>query len=376
MNEFFKIIIYGSYGKGNFGDDLLMISVIRLLSKKIPISHLSVTAHPKQAYIQKWFSTINTIDVFKPKKRNVDLFIFGGGTQMFHFQEQKKSGVLNLIKKMYRFSISLYYARESDGTFKAIRYNRSLAISIGIGPFIKGSKIKQKTIKWLKDCAWIGLRDNVALEFCNVNNINNTNLYSDLIFNKCLWSNELKNPNHNSTCLKNISIVIRDWNYDTDSKGYIVKLLDASKQLQKMGYKIKFISFAETIDSDSILKIKKSCFHIRSWQPEKMTVNNFIDDVFRGVDLVVSARAHGLIVASSLEIPSFAIEIEPKLKIINMQINGCSPIWSPPFLPSDFVSIILKLSSRWEKVRGAMVKNSGKLARKATKMANEFIENV
>ena len=36
MNEFFKIIIYGSYGKGNFGDDLLMISVIRLLSKKIP----------------------------------------------------------------------------------------------------------------------------------------------------------------------------------------------------------------------------------------------------------------------------------------------------------------------------------------------------
>jgi len=270
----------------------------------------------------------------------------------------------------------MYFDRSARGIFRTIHYDRSLAISIGIGPFIEGSKIQDKTIKWLKDCDWISVRDEVAFEFCQINNIQNVFLHSDLIYNRYLWSNDGKNFYSHSSCLKNITIIIRDWEYATESRRYIESLLVASKQLLSSGYSIKFLSFSKGGDSKSIIVIKKHGFTISCWDPELFSIDEFVRESYGKVDLIISARAHGLIVASALKIPAFAIEIEPKLKIINKQINGSHPIWSPPFSSSEFISIIRKLSTNWMTTKRSMVSNSEILAQKAKNSVSEFSKNI
>ncbi|MHC4617631.1 MAG: polysaccharide pyruvyl transferase family protein [Planctomycetota bacterium] len=51
------------------------------------------------------------------------------------------------------------------------------------------------------------------------------------------------------------------------------------------------------------------------WDPAQQTLREFIEELV-SFDLLISARAHGVIMGTALGIPSIAIEVEPKLRLI------------------------------------------------------------
>ena len=367
MTDIKDVVIYGSYGKGNLGDDLLMIAVLHIITKHVPLSKIVVTSHPKQKYINSWFPNLKTFDLFQEKSIEVNLLVYGGGTQIFHFPPKRSKGEIGNLKRIYHWLKAKYTYNVTPGNFRGIKYRKSVAVSIGIGPFITGSKLKQKAISWLSDSDMLCLRDDVAYNFCQDNGMKNIYLYPDLIYNQTIWSNDALTHKRKTTELQKICIVVRDWDYNTPGNSYMDPLIAASKKLISNGYQISFLSFAAMSDSVVIERLENNGLAVKQWNPLKYSITEYINNNMTNVDIIISARAHGLIIGSSLKIPAFAINIEPKLQIINEQINGNYPIWSAPFSSAVLISIILDLNANWISSRREMIKKSDELAEQSLK---------
>jgi len=85
---------------------------------------------------------------------------------------------------------------------------------------------------------------------------------------------------------------------------------------------------------------------ILCWDPYTMTLDDFTRRLSE-YDLLIAARAHGVIIGAALGIPSIAIVIEPKLRLVCERLTGGTEMWCPPFDSDNLTNTVERMSEHW-----------------------------
>ncbi len=319
-----KIYLRGAYGPGNFGDDVLLFCMLKILKPLFKENEISVSV--KNLKIAK---SINHNVVWVPLNSPVfsDLTILGGGGQFFSFnknnlQSNKKQNFIKFIKNKFNEGYTVFdlivgfSLRRLFGIgFKA----RKLALfCIGVGPFENGSDNEYfRAYNLLNKADFISVRDvesqRQVKNMCGIE----SHLFVDITLNRDLWydskNNYLKKQNVNKKPL--IGIILRDWNLNSSGSDIIRQLLDFEEKNPQYDY--IYISLYKNYDVNIINKLNKKNNLI--WDPVSYTINEFITEL-KKCDVIVSTRAHGVLLPTMAYIPSIAVEIEPKLLAVHQMM--------------------------------------------------------
>jgi polysaccharide pyruvyl transferase WcaK-like protein len=357
-----KIGIRGAYGERNFGDDALQYFLIKWVKKNDIKSTFIGTS---KDYINKLFPSISYINKELIYKKHFKKIILGGGTQFFSFKRIKKSkypisiifhNPILFLKKTKRFIEKKYF-------YKANNFNELYAVGIGFGPFIENSEIHKEAIRNISLMKSVFPRDNYSYEFAKRNN-KNTFKGTDICFlpNIIDYSKLIKNRFE----VKKIGIIVRDWNYKSGGENYLSSVLNQYNELSN--YEVDFIFFKDEPDCELLLKDK----NIVKWNPETQSIYNFLE-VLSNYDLFISARFHGVIFGGLLNIPSIAIEIEPKLRLTKEFLGEGVVLWKQPF-EEQLLSLINNISLI--EMKKELKKNVLKQSNIAVKMFNELTKQI
>ena len=58
-------------------------------------------------------------------------------------------------------------------------------------------------------------------------------------------------------------------------------------------------------------------------------------------------EAHGVIAGAALGVPSIAVEVEQKLRLIAEQLGNGTMVFSPPFDPETLVAQVRAMNAEW-----------------------------
>jgi len=307
-----KILVKGAYGSCNFGDDLLMLVVKKIL--KTTSLHANIYfACSKQKYIKQLDDELKIDDSFNSDK--YDLIVYGGGTQVFSFPLTKNTNRLAIVAKKI---VDLFKNPERiRGVVKRLLLKKSIDISkpcvglgLGFGPFQSDEEANRLIHKKLgNECKLLFVRDNASYSYVKQSKYDST-LTTDLCFDKNIF--EFLPSIKKRQSIKKVGILLRDWadnDIESINSEKIDKIVDFfnSKSIE-----VVFLSFScqHDINWRKLLQ-KKKCNNFL-WDPNKMTIFDFLT-VFNTFDVMISSRYHGLIFSTLLEIPFIGVSIEPKI---------------------------------------------------------------
>lgn len=169
------------------------------------------------------------------------------------------------------------------------------------------------------------VRDKFSYEFSKEIN-QNTYLATDI----CFLPNILNfTPYFNkSNEVKRIGIIVRDWEFSKEGNLYFERVLEEADKLISDSYVLDFILFRDEPMCE--LQLNNTNHRIIKWNPDTQNLDDFLR-VLSNYDLFVSSRFHGVIFGALLNIPSIAIEIEPKLRVTKELLDNGVSIWEQPF---------------------------------------------
>jgi len=366
-----EVLIRGAYGKGNLGDDMLMIASNLLIKKVFPeekIAFLSINA----SYLKRLLPN----SLFIPPsscKIKCDLLVLGGGTQFcsFPLNRKDKKISLNRLKKRIKSPLNSYIK-----LFKRhiLRYKvfplKYAAVGLGLGPFVPDSEEEINTKKILKKTDFIAVRDINSLEICKKWGIKNALLRTDLCFMPEIINFILGNLEKISQTQKKIGVIVRNWHHDLKGNSYVSTLREAVKELRALGFEIRYILFSEK-DKDwiNILINDRESFIL--WEPSKIDILSFFSEL-NNFDAFITSRYHGAVFASILKKPVICIEIEPKLYQISKLLERGSELWYWPFYSRDLVRLSLNLFNNYQQKIYHLNKIVNKQRSLALVMEDEF----
>ena len=179
-----RVLLIGYYGKGNFGDDLLLKVTHSIVRRHLPSAEIAVHC---DTYDQDYFATLigGTPRILRPGDReHFDLIVHGGGGTFFDYG---RYGIRDrLLDKVIGFAGFRTYAafdrsaRAALGK-KRLSANRRLGWGIGVGTYAPGSRKLRHNILALLDFKLLAVRDSTSLE----------NLYSLGIVEKVVLGSDL-----------------------------------------------------------------------------------------------------------------------------------------------------------------------------------------
>lgn len=319
-----RVLLVGYYGKGNFGDDVLLKVAYQLLKSTIPNAKISVIVDgDSENYLSKM---LGDVDILKPGRHgNFDFIIHGGGGVFFDFATY--SFVHRLLEFVIRFlGIGHFISLE-----KQIRYitnkprtsaKKRIGIGIGVGTFSSGSlKLWHHSLPILADFDALWVRDADSLEnlkrFTTVMKAKKI-LGSDLAFLTEHWMPP-RTPKPISLRPR-LGIILRDWRMATpEVLGELFKKL-------AQDYDLTGFIFEENHDPKMRALLSPYTTHI--WQPQKMSIADF-STLLNAQDVLLTSRAHGAICGACLGIPSVIVNIEPKLEQVHAMLPHVSILVEP-----------------------------------------------
>lgn len=319
-----NIGIRGAYGEKNFGDDALMLFLYKWsLDRNIDVSFIG----RESAYVYHLIPKDRYILKNKSHRYHFEKLILGGGTQFFSFQNLPKgeNKVKLLFSSPIQFGLKFFNYIEKKFIYKKVNYNELFSVGIGLGPFIKNSKQELMAQTQIRDMEGLFVRDNYSYNFAKEFNIN-THLGTDICFLPDIYDfTKFKNT---SKTIKKIGIIVRDWDYSQVADSYLREVLKYSIKLSEDGYEVVFIFFKDEPNSEN--EILSSGFKFVKWEPLQNEIQDFVE-FLATFDLFISARFHGIIFGALLNIPSIAIELEPKLRVTKELLKEGVEIWEQPF---------------------------------------------
>lgn len=317
-----KAYIRGAYGPGNLGDDVLLEVCINVLRPHFNEENISIgIKHPKDVgYLSKF--KCKYVPISAPIA--TDFLFFGGGGQFFEFSGQKtKKTFLQKYHHVKKQGIShfdiikIFVLRALNKN--APSYKKSAAMCLGIGPFetTPSDQIEQKIRPFL-DCSFKSVRDNESLSI--VEDMNHASaIYTDPTFLLSHWFEE--DSRKNDKPKKTIGIILRDWTLNQHGANILKNTIDAAYKLLSEGHAVKLISLYYEYDKKII--DNNPDFEWIIWNPKTGTPSSFISGLKQEFGILISTRAHGVLLPAHIGLPSVVIGIEPKLKNIhNLLPNG------------------------------------------------------
>lgn len=331
-----KVYIRGAYGPGNLGDDILMLCVINILKKRFKESDIAVGVdHPNIA--KNFNPRIKWLHIKEPV--NADLVVLGGGGQFFSFIPPAKtaSSVSLKASKLYKSikaqtdlksTLLRLYVGMRGGIDKIFFHRRLAAFCIGLGPFDGGGKLLTRAVSVINRCDYISVRDGTSQKHCNTFGKAEVDVYTDPTLLSDLWiSNkdlQLNSANKN----KYLSFILRDWPLDANGQKFIEAMVQAADELSKRGEHVRLVSLYKERDQHLIDKYYR--FEWLCWDAAVDTPETFMAKLIVESDVIISSRAHGVLLPAALGYPTIAVEIENKLKKVHEMLPRGTRLVSTP----------------------------------------------
>ncbi|WP_236198431.1 polysaccharide pyruvyl transferase family protein [Pseudomonas pseudonitroreducens] len=312
----FTAHIRGAYGPGNLGDDVLLEVCINILRKYFPEQTTSVgLKNPKNpGYLRKY--QCRFIHISTPIK--TDFLFYGGGGQFFEFKNKKHhESTIQKLLEANRQGVTLTDIAKIfiNRALKKnnISFQKSAAICLGLGPFENPSadSIRSKISPFLRS-DYKTVRDNESFQIA-AKYTHDLKIYTDPTFLTGHWlTSPIKTrPTDGSA----VGVILRKWKLNDHGNTVILNTIAAARLLRKSGKMVSLISFYRDYDKDLIESVKEFDWII--WDPQKNSPSDFIEELSNTFDILVSTRAHGVLLPAQAGIPSVAVGIEPKLKNIH-----------------------------------------------------------
>jgi len=319
-----KVYLRGAYGPGNLGDDVLLLCMLKILKKMFKANEIAVSVN--NIKVAKLFDKeVKWIPINSPVFS--DIAILGGGGQFFSFKGPKyikhqKKGALNFLIKKFKEGYTIvdlilgFSLRKIYGI--GYKSKKLATFCIGVGPFENGYDSEyNRALKVFKKADFISVRDLKSKMQVTAMCDKTPSQFVDITLNRELWydgkQDFLKQKSINNKPV--IGIVIRDWRLNDSGFQIINELLEFERH--NPNYDCVYISFNKKYDKKIINKLDGR--RVLIWDPEIYTVNKFIRKL-KLCDVVVSSRAHGVLLPTMAYIPTIAVEIEPKLKAVHQMM--------------------------------------------------------
>ncbi|OUS21423.1 hypothetical protein A9Q93_01065 [Nonlabens dokdonensis] len=347
------IAIRGGYGLYNFGDDALIHSLFNYLTKDKGIDPKKVVLLCRnEAYLHKLLIDVNVLNYnYLPKDLKINHLIYGGGTQFYSFDPIKESKIEKFLNHPKRTLKNAFFKARNlfvsnkflENKFEiTTNVNHHHLLGVGLGPFsANDTTIENKTKRLFKSAEFISVRDEFAEGKCKSWGIEHFIKSPDI----CYGLDVGVQKEHNSS-VKNIAIIVRDWNHNIEGKEYYNSIMDAVKDLRTLGYNITYVSYDMYSDLTWLKYFKDQRENILQWDPNNNTIDKFIESHYK-FDLVITARFHGAVFTSLIGKPFITIGIEPKLEMISSLYSEGSHCWNMPFEKRNVLKLVKEIDENY-----------------------------
>ncbi|MBD1844186.1 polysaccharide pyruvyl transferase CsaB [Cyanobacteria bacterium FACHB-63] len=295
-----RAVLCGYYGMGNGGDEALLASLLQLLPDDVePIVLSGDPAQTRDRYRVEAVDRKSFPAVLSALRRS-DAFIWGGGSLM-----QDATSAINPI----------YYG----GLMRLAQIMglKTIAWAQGIGP-LKRSWVKQLTRSTFKHCTGVSVRDRASAALLHEWQIPFT-LAPDPVWAmestpvEGLWN--LPAPR--------VAVNLRSHRHLTPERLAVFTraLIDFQKATQTCLLLLPFQASQDFAIAQSLYEQLPEVSHILQIQhPQELK------GVFRGVEMTIAMRLHGLIMAAAEGCRCFGLSYDPKVTQLmsDLEMPGCA----------------------------------------------------
>ena len=312
-----KALLCGYYGKGNGGDEALLVSLLQMLPSQI--KPIVLSGNPAQTTKLYGVTSCDRKSAFPILQalRDCDLFIWGGGSLM-----QDATSVFS----------PLYYA----GLMALAQQQglKTIAWAQGIGP-LKRALTRKITKQILYGCAGISVRDYRSAKILEEWQIN------PLIAPDPVWALEGKVVTQVQDLPESrVAIVLRSHPLLTPAR--LALLTEALQDFQQAtDTYILIVPFQPSQD----MAIAESLQQKLGDHSKILSLSDprELKGLFKDVQMTIGMRLHSLIMAAAEGCPSFALSYDPKVSQLMSELNLSG--WELEDLPENTQII----SDTWQK---------------------------
>ncbi|MEM9539446.1 MAG: polysaccharide pyruvyl transferase CsaB [Cyanobacteria bacterium P01_E01_bin.42] len=302
-----RALLCGYYGKGNGGDEALLATLLQMLPESVVPTVLS--GNPQQTYQSYGVESCDRRSAFRiiGAMKQSDYFIWGGGS---------------LMQDVTSLASPFYY-----GGLMALAQKRGLktiAWAQGLGP-LKYSVTRWLTREVLSHCRAVSIRDRASAQLLSDWQIKN------LLSPDPVWALKAKTYSGlGDLHAPRVAVILRPHPQLTPQRlHYLTRALISFQKATEAT--ILLVPFQPVRD----LKIAKA---IAAKLPHVSHIITLEDPrelkgLFQGVEMAISMRLHGLIMAASEQCRCFALSYDPKVSQLMTEID--IPGWELADLPED-----------------------------------------
>jgi len=358
MSNQIEIFIKGYYGPTNIGDDALLLVVSNLIKDVYPAAKIGIGVMNRDI-AESWLPGIQFFDTANLHNVKAKIIVYGGGGQFFSFPltDSKESNYIKFNKRLINFVKKppspgkIYSAIVRRKQRKAnIRFYAELsaAFCVGVGPFVPRSPRLVLAKSILSNCNYLSVRDVESQKICQSWGINEVRMKTDACYLKDLWMDGELVPKKENNLMGSIGLVVRHWPHTDKGNRYIESMLSATRKLRKIGFHAQFISLDKKYDTPVISQLKNQNEVVMIYDPSIAKPGQFMHRVASKFDLIVSSRAHGIILPAVFGLPGICVGIEPKLINVHRSLSTGTCLWNEPFNPDGLVTIIKTMADKFE----------------------------
>lgn len=335
-----EIVLLGYYGRGNFGDDVLMVVTHELAREMLPGARVALRIGTDATYPERLLGSGIERLPFGTRERH-RLVLHGGGGTFFDFQPH---GLLHrganamLLASGAKTFVRLEAALRRLNGRPRLSARTRLGLGLGIGTFSRGSPRLREALSVLADFDALWVRDEEsAINLSRLGVTPHVVRGSDLAF---LWDHwcppELvHSPPRARTARPRVGVILRDWPVGSgeDFARRIRSVLD------RLAGRFDLTLFSLDPATDAGTLSALSSLPQIIWAPDRMDIAAFAEQIAQQ-DVLLTARAHGAICGACLGRASVILGIEPKLKAVHAMLPRATRLVSPPYEPETIAAAL------------------------------------
>ena len=349
-----KILLKGYYGFGNLGDDILMKVSHGILRDLYPKANIYV--YSENSVNNRNFKLIKEYNQYVRNILQEDVpivdwtyqgcfdLVFNGGGGLYNDKRKGniKHGIVNKLSGALsprQIANIERIVRKTINKPQNLQYNARIGYGLGIGPYTQSAPSYLNFLAEIGTYDVLFARDGNSVDFLrSIGYRRPIYLASDIAFATSYWLPSF--PESIVGKQNQIGFILRKNGNETFYKN----LAEAKRMLVAEGYDISLFSFHQLEDQDF-----NSFFDqpVHTWQPSEMSLVEFLSKI-KGQSAVVTARAHGTILAACLGVPSVCLGISRKMSDIASMLQESSTLLSPPFSPTKLVTAIKEVCASRE----------------------------
>lgn len=302
-----RAVICGYYGKGNGGDEALLVSLLQMLPPQV--TPIVLSAKPNQTrdrYGVESCDRNSALAILKALRKS-DIFIWGGGS---------------LIQDATSFASPFYYL----GLMALAQQQglKTIAWAQGIGP-LKCPLTRCLTRQILRGCTAVSVRDSASAKLVSDWNI------PVLVAPDPVWVLETKPVPHLwDLPAPRVAINLRSHPQLTPQRLATLTqaLIDFQKATNTCLLLVPFQASQDLAIARSLASQLPGPHQIFTLEDPRQ-----LKGLFRGVEMAIGMRYHSLIMAAAEECRCFALSYDPKVSRLMKEIS--LPGWKLETLPDE-----------------------------------------